>query len=362
MFTPGLDLCAAFFDQIARPLLAASFPHLSYSAGLLGWGSDVLGFDDETSTDHMWGPRFYLFLPEADFGQRRDEIAHLFSQEFPYAFGGYSTHFGPPDPMDNGVRQAMAIDQGPVNPLVEFHTLKSFCANYLGLSLPGEISAAQWLTTPEHRLLGFTAGRVFHDDLGLGAIRQQLAYFPRDIWLWMMTAQWDMVGEEIAFMGRCGSTGDELGSRIVATRQVQRLMRLAFLQARQYAPYSKWFGTAFNRLAISSILQPLLAQVLAAQSWPEREIPLNQAYQILGHGHNELGITPPVETELHSYFGRPFQIMRPDPFVEALLAAVESPQLRTVKPIGSVSQFTDSTAVHDNLALCAVLKELFQDR
>ena len=51
-FTPGLDLCESFFHDIAQPILDDLFPSLHYSAGLIGYGSEVLGYDDLTSTDH----------------------------------------------------------------------------------------------------------------------------------------------------------------------------------------------------------------------------------------------------------------------------------------------------------------------
>ena len=57
----GMELSERFFKEIAMPLLRQAFPQLSYSAGLLGFGSDVLGYDDAVSTDHMWGPRFICF-------------------------------------------------------------------------------------------------------------------------------------------------------------------------------------------------------------------------------------------------------------------------------------------------------------
>lgn len=60
----GLKLCEGFFNDCARAILDESFPELRYSAGLIGYGSDVLGYDDAVSTDHMWGPRFYLFYPK----------------------------------------------------------------------------------------------------------------------------------------------------------------------------------------------------------------------------------------------------------------------------------------------------------
>lgn len=52
-FIKGRALSEGFFFDAAKPLLDAHFPDLVYSAGLLGFGSDVLGYDDSTSTDHM---------------------------------------------------------------------------------------------------------------------------------------------------------------------------------------------------------------------------------------------------------------------------------------------------------------------
>ena len=104
-FIKGKELCRGFFEQVAKPILDRRFPGLEYSAGLLGYGSDVLGYDDAVSTDHMWGPRFYLFLREEDKALQ-SQILKAFSQEFPYTYRGYSVHFSRPDPNDKGIRHA----------------------------------------------------------------------------------------------------------------------------------------------------------------------------------------------------------------------------------------------------------------
>lgn len=114
-FIKGKELCRGFFEQVAKPILDRRFPGLVYSAGLLGYGSDVLGYDDAVSTDHMWGPRFYLFLREEDKALQ-PQILEAFSQEFPYTYRGYSVHFSRPDPSDKGIRHAEAITQGQVDP------------------------------------------------------------------------------------------------------------------------------------------------------------------------------------------------------------------------------------------------------
>ena len=39
----GLVLCEGFFHEVAEPILQKHFPEVPYCAGLLGYGSDVLG-------------------------------------------------------------------------------------------------------------------------------------------------------------------------------------------------------------------------------------------------------------------------------------------------------------------------------
>ena len=70
-FLPGAELSSAFYAEVVRPLLGRR----RHSAGLLGWGSDVLGYDTVRSTDHGWGPRLLLLLDEA--GQVEEVEASL---------------------------------------------------------------------------------------------------------------------------------------------------------------------------------------------------------------------------------------------------------------------------------------------
>ena len=67
-------------------------------------------------------------------------------------------------------------------------------------------------------------------------------------------------------MGRAGQVGDEIGSTLIAGQLVRDLMRLCFLMEQQYAPYSKWYGTAFLRLEAASSLNPVLSLALRAET------------------------------------------------------------------------------------------------
>ena len=62
-FIPGLKLAELFYEEAVKPILEGKFPRLIYAAARLGYGSEVLGYDDEMSRDHDWGPRFTIFLP-----------------------------------------------------------------------------------------------------------------------------------------------------------------------------------------------------------------------------------------------------------------------------------------------------------
>jgi hypothetical protein len=317
-FVPGLELSRQFYAGLVRPILDAGFPGLPHSAALLGRGSEVMGFDDEMSTDHDWMPRVQLFLRESDRARHGDDIDDLLRRELPATFRDRPTSH-------------------------EIHNVRGFFLEQLAVDLEGEIEACDWLTFPEHRLRMFTAGEVYYDEVGLQAARDRLSYYPRDVWLYLMMAGWWRVHPEINLVGRTGAVGDELGSALIGSQLVSDLMRLCFLMERQYAPYSKWFGTAFSRLPSGPDLTPTLWRVVQAETWQSREDALLVAYEKLAAMHNELQLTDPISTEVEQMWNRPFKVAWAD-FPGLLRAEIEDPAVLSIAerwPVGPVDQFRD---------------------
>jgi hypothetical protein len=344
-FVPGLRLNERFFAAVVRPILADAFPDLIYSAALIGYGSEVLGYDTPRSTDHEWGPRLLLFVSDDDAAAHAGAIGSVLSERLPATFMGYSTHFGPPGP--DGARLPAAADGGPIDHKVEVHAPGPLLASWLGVDPFAELSAVDWLLVPQQKLLEVTAGRVYHDGLGvLESIRRTLAYYPRDVWLYLLAAQWGRIAQQEAFVGRAGEVGDELGSALVAAALVRDLMGLGFLLERRYAPYSKWFGTAFAALSCAPALTPFLERALQGGSWREREASLMPAYELVARMHNALGVTETVDPRTRPYHSRPFRVLHAERFADATVSAIEDTEVRALIVraglIGSVDQIADN--------------------
>ena len=207
-----------------------------------------------------------------------------------------------------------------------------------------------------------TAGNVFHDDLDeLEPLRRKFHYYPRDVWLYMLAAQWRRISQEEPFMARCGDVGDEVGSRIIAARLVHDLMLLCFLMERSYAPYSKWFGTAFARLRCAAQLTPSFVGALQGNSWQEREEHLSRAYEAVAALHNALAITPPLPERVSPFYTRPYLVIHAEQFADAIHAAIESPTVRSLPAnIGSIDQYVDSTDILANTTPSARLRSLYR--
>ena len=349
-FMPGLELNRLFYMEVVQPLLAARFPDVAYSSGLLGYGSDVLGYDTAISTDHEWGPRLLIFLREEEYPKLHQAIGETLSRELPPSFRGYPTNFSEPAGGGVGVRLLEPGEAGQINHHISVMTVADLLDMELGVRSLDSISARDWLTFPEQKLLEVTAGAIYHDGLRqLEPLRQRLSYYPHDVWVHRLAAQWQRISQEEAFVGRCGDVGDDLGSRIVAARLVRDVMRLCFLLERRYAPYSKWFGTAFNRLECAEQLGPRLTAVLAASSWQEREEHLADAYEAVARLQNALALTDPLDPTPRRYHNRPYRVIHAERFANALAATIHDEELRriieSVGLVGAVDQFADSTDI-----------------
>ena len=361
-FVKGLELSRLFFEEAVRPALAAGFPRLRYAAALLGTGSEVLGFDDEMSADHGWGPRVDLFLEEKDF-DARGPIREALRRSLPRRFRGYPTSFTEPDPGDNNVQHLEARGEGPVNHKVELMTPRGFFLDYLAFDIGREVEPADWLTFPEQKLRTVGSGAVFHDEVGLEGLRRKFSYYPRDVWLYQLASAWARVGQEEHLMGRAGSAGDEIGSALIGARLVRDLMRLCFLSERTFAPYPKWFGTAFRQLACAAELSPALRAALAAPTWRERERHLADAYRAVAEMHNGLGVTDPLPTEPRYFFGRPFRVIELHGFSRRILERIEDERVRRIaarRPVGGIDLFSDSTDLVSHASWRAALRRLYE--
>jgi Domain of unknown function (DUF4037) len=350
----GLELSRRFYFEAVRPILEREFPQVEHAAALIGHGSEILGFDDERSRDHQWGPRVLLFMRELDCA---DEIARTMANMLPRSIAGFSTNFGPTD--EEGTVVLAELDAGPINHRVETIVLSEYLRAELGVDPLRGFTVTDWLVTPTQRLLESTAGEVFVDPIGdLTRVRELLAWYPHDVWLVAMAGHWRRVAQLEHFLGRTGSIGDELGSRVIAGWLVRDLMRLALLQEQRYPPYWKWLGTAYAGLGRPEA--PALARALAADEWHAREEALVDAYEAVARRHNELELTERVDPTIRPFWGRPFRVLFADRFVDALRKAVVDPDLRAVDhAAGAVDSVSDNVDFLDQPTLFRELMGLY---
>ena len=226
---------------------------------------------------------------------------------------------------------------------MDVDTVGRFLMAHLGFDPRGGLSAFDWLATPTQAFAEVTGGEVFADPRGeLASVRTALAWYPDDLWRYVLACQWHRIGQEEPFVGRAGEVGGELGSTVIAARLVRDTMRLHMLYERRWPPYSKWLGSAFAANTSAEVLQWVGAAV-AAPGWPARERNLVSAWSALGDHHNGLGLTDPIDTMPRTFFDRPFQVIAADRFAKALRASISDPAVESLPAVGAVDQFVDST-------------------
>jgi hypothetical protein len=332
-FIPGLRLGRMFYEEAGRGIVEGIVPRDAYAAAFIGKGSDVLGYDTERSIDHDWGPRFQVFLADDRFDRQSRLLDEELTKRLPVDFKGYPV-------------SAAESEESSARPhRVQIETVHRFLCRHLGVEDLSSLGVLDWLTFPEQRLLELTSGEVFHDPRGeLGRFRETLGDYPRDVWLYRMACQWQRLSQEEAFVGRCAEAGDAVGMKMLAARITRDVMKLCFLMERKYAPYDKWLGTAFSRLACAPQARPLIAAALDARDYPALEPDLTGLYRMLGDMHNALGVTGPMDPAPRRFLARPYVVMRSERFANALLNAVQSEELRRIPVrMGAIDQFIDNT-------------------
>ena len=324
----GTDLSRAYWADVVEPVVRRRWPGMPCGAGRFGSGSDVLGRDDEMSRDHDWGLRLNLLVPQA----RVEEVdAHL-GEALPDEVLGLPT------------RVATTWDP-TVRHRVQVQTARDLAVSRLGVDPAGPLAVADWLALTGQAVLEVTAGEVFADDAGeLAGIRRILAWYPDDVWRYVVATDWARLAQELPFVGRAGERGDDLGSRVVAARLAHVTLHLAHLLDRRWPPYAKWLGTSAVRLPRAGGVVPLLGRALGADAWREREEALVEALRLVGQLQGRSGL-PAADDPVEPFWDRPYRGVR-ESVVQALEDAVTDPVVRALpRGVGSAEQWSANVDV-----------------
>lgn len=222
----GLSLAERYFERYADELLAGEFAawRERIAAGLAGDGSDCLGFDDEQSRDHDWGPGFCLWLTEADYADIGTALQRAY-ERLPKSFAGFE-------------RSTTEWGSDRVGVLEIGAWYKQFLRHP-----DGPQTLFDWLRIPEKDLAACTSGRVFHDPLDEFSQRRRrlLAFYPDDVRLAKIGARCMSIGQSGQYnFARAHARGEFFAVRYAETKFCSDLMSLVYLLNRRYAPYYKW--------------------------------------------------------------------------------------------------------------------------
>ncbi len=354
----GLNLSELFYHQVVKPIMLRFFPEIKYACARMGRGSEVLGYDDPVSTDHDFGPCVQLFLPEDNFKTVAAEIMSVMDTHLPESFQGFSVKYS------NGCRPLNSPDLYPEMlgswHGVELYTLSMWSRMYLQTDLTRGLETLQWLNYSEQFLLLITAGKVFHDDTGeLIAFRQKFAYFPQQVWLYKIAAQWGQIAEERAYIGRADSVNDTLGATIIAVRMAENIMRLAMLTEKVYIPYPKWFGTCFLTLKCAAQLTPLLDLILTAKDKYCRQESINNACSFVANLQVEHQVPGAIVPELTTIHRREFTFVDSLKIERSIAAAITDDQLKQLPGFGAVDQFIRSNQILAVPNYCQALSVIY---
>ena len=237
----GIELSEKYFEQYGLPMLQNQFQELlpNIACGIMGEGSECMGFDDEVSRDHDFDAGFCIFLPSENIIDRR--AAFLLERAYaklPKVFEGVTR------PMLNPVGGAR---KGVIR-------TSDFFAEKIGSS-DGELTLKGWLTVPEQALAEVTNGKVFFDNLGeLSAIRERVRYFPEDIRLKKLAGNLLIMAQSGQYnYKRSLDHGELAAAQLSVFEFVNHAISAIFLLNKVYKPYYKWSFKALRNL-------PLLAK------------------------------------------------------------------------------------------------------
>ncbi len=261
----GMYISREYFNAYGGQLLNGFEKYLDKIAvGLMGEGSDILGYDDISSHDHDFGAGFGLFVSRDTYNEIGAELQAAYDR-LPKYFRGIPKA---PKPL-NGVRRGVIIAE-------------DFFRSLTGLSEPPS-EESEWLFANEYGLAAVSAGEIFRDDGGnfTRTVKAFRRYYPEDIRRKKLAMGLTCAAQSGQYNYlRAVNRGDTLTAELMAADFVQNALYCVFPITGRFAPITKWRNRAADELGFGELTK-LLSEIMVSHSPNERAGLISKAADML---------------------------------------------------------------------------------
>lgn len=238
----GLLIAENFYNEYGRKMIEEQFSDKAaeIAVGLVGEGSECLGFDDELSRDHDFDFGFCMWITreaEREYGFRLERAYSKLPKEY------------------TGIKRALVSPAGGNRRGVM--VIDDFYTKFLG-SPNAPDSARRWLYTPSSALLSASNGKVFRDDLGkFSEIRNILKKgYPEDVRRKKISAHAALAHQAGVYnYGRLIDRGETGAAQLAVFEFVRHAVSIVYLLNNAYEPFYKWAYRGMRDLAVLSDLE-----------------------------------------------------------------------------------------------------------
>ena len=253
----GMEIARLYYESYGRSMLEEKYSDYAdrIAVGLVGEGSECLGFDDETSWDHDFGPGFCMWLTGDDY----EKIGAALQADYDAL---------PKELPGIPARKTMETGSGRVG----VFCMDDFFRKYVGVpDVPERGQQSFWLKVSREALRTVTNGEVFADPLGeFTARRRRFSRYPEAVRLQKLALRLGEMAQTGQYnYPRMVKRDDKGASFMCLAGFVEAAVDGAYLLNDIYPPFYKWKFRGMEEFQCLGTLGVLIEELLETQDRPD---------------------------------------------------------------------------------------------
>ena len=251
----GMELCKRYYLEYGKPMIEEKFKEYAdkIAVGLVGYGSQCYGYDDNISKDHDFGPGFILWLTNADYQMIGEALEEEY-EKLPKRYLGFEKIV----PKNGKCRMGVKTIEGFYREILQ--TDRSFAEEF------------EFEDLDECNLSLSINGEVFRDDFGeFTRIRKRIAgYYNKPYQLRKIAAEVGKMSQSAQYnYQRMMLRHQPAIAQMAVGEFVTSCIHLVHLINQKYTPFYRWSMMSMKELPILGEIEKDLEELLLMDNQKE---------------------------------------------------------------------------------------------